>query len=220
MKLPAVAIAAAFAGGILLSRSTYFVAHFTLRSAIIFSLLCILAMLIASSLLIAYQKLLGAAMLSLLCWAALGVCAGLLSQTPLPPEHILQRMAAQQVDLHAPLRWHGRLRSEPTRLPWGYALDMELSGVDQPEGLLPIVGGLRLGYSPKDADDLLPDVHTGDQITALAQARLPQIYRDAGAFDRRAYLAEQNIHLQATLRAASLLEKVSSPRRSAGIRLA
>ena len=31
--------------------------------------------------------------------------------------------------LKTPLRWHGHLRDEPTRLPWGYGYEIELSGV-------------------------------------------------------------------------------------------
>jgi len=39
---------------------------------------------------------------------------------------------------------------------------------------------------------------------------LPLHYRDPGAFDRRAFLARQDIHLLATLRASVLLEKTAT----------
>jgi hypothetical protein len=49
---------------------------------------------------------------------------------------------------------------------------------------------------------LLPELHAGDEISVLTEARLPLVYKDASAFDRRELLARQNIHVLATLRAA------------------
>ncbi len=46
------------------------------------------------------------------------------------------------------------------------------------------------------------------------------IYRDAGAFDRREFLARQNLDLVATLRASNLAEVISSPAPRLGTRLA
>jgi len=37
---------------------------------------------------------------------------------------------AERIDLHTPLRWHARLRDEPTKLPWGFGVELELIGVD------------------------------------------------------------------------------------------
>lgn len=71
-------------------------------------------------------------------------------------------------------------------------------------------GGLRVGFTPKNSDPPFPQLHAGDEIAVLAQARPPQIFRDRGAFDRREFLAQQNIDLLATLRTAALLEKLSS----------
>ena len=88
------------------------------------------------------------------------------------------------MDLKSPLRWHGRLRSEPARLPWGYGIDIDLTGVDAAERYVPVSGGMRLGFTPKEEDARLAEIHAGDQVTAIAQARLPLEYRDAGAFNR------------------------------------
>jgi competence protein ComEC len=84
---------------------------------------------------------------------------------------------------------------------------MDLNAVEMAEGTLPVTGGMRIGFTPRDDDPHLPDVHTGDEISALAEARLPLVYKDPGAFDRREFLARQNIYLLATLRASTLLEK-------------
>jgi competence protein ComEC len=96
---------------------------------------------------------------------------------------------------------------------------MELSGVETAEGMIPVSGGMRMGFTPKEGE-ALPEVHAGDEVSVMAQARLPLVFRDAGAFDRREYLAQQNIHLLATLRASSLLERISTPPATMGTRLA
>src|SRR6266487_678424 len=56
----------------------------------------------------------------------------------------------------------------------------------------------------------LPELHAGDEVAALTEAKRPQVFKDEGAFDRRAYLAQQNIDLVATLRAPELVERLSS----------
>jgi len=85
--------------------------------------------------------------------------------------------------------------------------------------MVPVSGGMRIGLTPKEGD-VLPEVHAGDEVSVMAQAQRPVVFRDEGAFDRREYLARQNIHLLATLRASSLLERISSPAATMGTRLA
>jgi competence protein ComEC len=118
------------------------------------------------------------------------------------------------------LRWQGRLRDEPAKLPWGYGYEIELAGVEYQNALLPVQGGLRLGFTPHAGEAGVPDLHAGDEIAVLTQAKRPQVFRDDGAFDRRAYLATQNIDLIATLRAPELIERVSTPPPTAGTLLA
>jgi competence protein ComEC len=89
-----------------------------------------------------------------------------------------------------------------------------LEGVENQGALLSTRGGMRLSFSPRPGDQVLPDLHAGNEIAVLAQAKRPQVFRDDGAFDRRAYLATQNIDLVATLRASELTERVSSTRPS------
>jgi competence protein ComEC len=150
------------------------------------------------------------ATVSLVVWVGLGILAGCIADQPLPPEHILSRLAAQQIPQKVPLRWHGILREEPSRLPWGYGLEMSLTGVEMAEGYLPVSGGMRVGFTPKEGDPGLPELHAGDEISILAEGRLLLVYKDAGAFDRREFLAHQNIHVLATLHASSLLEKTGA----------
>src|SRR5258708_20801755 len=79
---------------------------------------------------------------------------------------------------------------------------------------------MGVGFTPKEGEAALPEVHAGDEVSVLALAKLPLVFRNAGAFDRREYLAQQNIHLLATLRASSLLERISTPPATIGSRLA
>lgn len=210
MKVPAVAIAAAFAGGILLGMapgvslpcgSSLFVAALTGA---------VLLLLIFGFVAAGRGFVWPAAVVSLIAWVGLGTLAGVLSLRPLAAEHVLSRFAAQQIPQRTPLRWHGVLRSEPARLPWGYGLELELTGVETAEGSLPVGGGMRLGYTPKEDAPGLPELHAGDEISVLTEARLPLVYKDAGAFDRREFLAGQDIHVIATLHASTLLEKTGT----------
>jgi competence protein ComEC len=214
MKIPAVAIAVAFAGGILLGREL----HLS-RGVLEISFLVVFFLLIAALLFAWRAKLWAAAIFSLMGWVCLGALGMSMASRPLPAEHVLSRIAAGEIELKTPLRWYGHLRGEPARLPWGVGLEMELSGVETAAGMIPLSGGMRIGFTPKEGE-ALPEVHAGDEVSVMAQGRLPLVFRDAGAFDRREYLAGQNIHLLATLRASSLLERISEPPATMGTRLA
>ena len=210
MKVPAVAIVAIFVCGIVLG--LYFpVAHPHPSAAIVRICFSTAALLILAGILLSkLGKLVFAAMVSLLSWALLGVLGAFLGLQPRPPNHVLTLMEAGRLDLRTPLRWHGRLRDEPSRLPWGYGYEIELSSVDYRGETLAACGGMRLSFVPRDGEQVAPDLHAGDELAVVTQAKRPQVYRDDGAFDRRAYLEQQNIHLLATLRAPELLERVSS----------
>jgi hypothetical protein len=65
----------------------------------------------------------------MLSWALLGILGAGNAQQPLPPDHIVTLLDKGRVDLHSPLRWHGALRDEPARLPWGFGYEIDLSRV-------------------------------------------------------------------------------------------
>jgi len=210
MKIPAVAIAAAFAGGILLGQSPWSASrlphYFVPLMAAVFTVVFLLL-----GFVFVWRNLLWpAAAASLTSWLVLGVLGACIVQQPLPAEHVLTRLAAQQIPRKVPLRWHGVLRSEPARLPWGYGFELSFTGVDTASGYLPLVGGMRLGFTPRAEGPALPELHAGDQISVLTEAHVPLQFKDPGAFDRRAFLAGQDVHLQATLRATSLIERTGT----------
>jgi competence protein ComEC len=129
-------------------------------------------------------------------------------------------MEQGRLPLKTPLRWHGQLRDEPTRLPWGYGYEIEISGVEFKGALQTARGGLRVSFTAHPEGGPPPNLHAGDNVAVLAEAKLPQIFKDEGAFDRRAYLAQQNIDLVATLRAPQLIERIGPPTATMGTALA
>src|SRR5258708_40252365 len=72
-------------------------------------------------------------------------------------------------------------------------------------------GGLRLSLTARPDGERPQELHAGEEVAVLTEAKRPQVFRDEGAFDRRAYLAQENIDLVATLRAPKLIERISSP---------
>ena len=175
---------------------------------------------LAGIVLVRLERVALGAVASLLSWILLGVLGAGIAQQPLPPDHVVTLLDGDRIDLHSPLRWHGRLRDEPARLPWGYGYEIELAGVEYQNALVPLRGGMRLGFTPHPGEAEVPELHAGDEIAVLTKPKRPQVFRDDGAFDRRAYLATQNIDLVATLRAPELIERVSTPRPTAATLLA
>jgi len=183
MKIPAVTIAAAFASGIVLGRVPIVAAHAARQSFLVAVLVIVAGVLCLVVVLCRRDLLAVAAITSLLGWAGLGLLAACLTAQPLSPEHILSRIASDQLPLRTPLRWNGTLRDEVSRLPWGYGLDVNLASVEMAEGTLPVT----VGYTPREGDPPLPDVHAGDQISMFAEGQhtadrwrrcVPRISRD------------------------------------------
>jgi uncharacterized protein DUF4131 len=145
------------------------------------------------------ERLFPAAIISLLSWTLLGFLAARVVEQPRPANHVTSLLEQKRLSLESPLRWHGRLRDEPARLPWSHGLEVDLAGVEYEGATLPLQGGLRVGLTPRPEQAPLPELHAGDEIAVLAEAKFPQVFRDEGAFDRRAYLAQQNIALVATV---------------------
>jgi Domain of unknown function (DUF4131) len=215
MKLPAVAIAAVFASGIAFGLSGVISGH--ARSQLFVGLFFALALtsLLAAVLFLHYKRLAIAGMLSTICWVSLGIIGACIAQQPPAADHILSLVSAGKINLKSPLRYFGKLRDEPEKLPWGWGYEIGQTGVEYEGVLLPASGGLRLNLAVKSTEQALSvaALHAGDSISFLMQAKLPQVYRDEGAFDRRAYLSEQGIDLVATLRAPELLEVIEPGKR-------
>ena len=220
MRLPAVAITAAFACGVALGLCQPIARLAPSRAWIVGAFLASGFLLVVAIVLLSRSRFNEVAIISGVSWILLGTLAAWISNQPLPATHILSLINTGRIDLHTPLRWHGRLRDEPTKLPWGFGLELELASVDYENSQLSTQGGLRLSFSQKVDNPALSAFHAGDAITVIAQAKQPQLFRNEGTFDRRAYLATQGIDLVATLRSPDLMQCVSATPRSAATVLA
>jgi competence protein ComEC len=220
VRLPAVVLAALFAGGIALGLYSPVVQNASSHAFLVSCFLAAGGLLFTGLFLMSYRRLSFAASAAATLWFLLGVLGACIGIQPRASDHVIALLDAGRIDLKAPLRWHGKLRDEPARLPWGFGYEIELSGVDYQGKMLTAQGGMRLSFTPRTDEQAFPDLHAGDEVAVLAQARRPQLYRDDGAFDRRAYLEQQNIHLLATLRGPQLLEHVSTPAPTIGARVA
>lgn len=220
MKLPAVVIAAAFACGVALGLYQPVARLATSRVWLAGIVLACGFLITVAIALLNTSRFNEAAIASAVCWIFLGTLGAWISNQPLPGAHIINLINTGRINLQTPLRWHGTLRDEPTKLPWGFGVEIELAGVDYENSHLSSLGGLRLSFSPKPDDPALPALHAGDEVTVIAQAKRPQLFRDEGAFDRRAYLASQRIDLVAALRSPNLIQRVSAARPSTGTLLA
>jgi len=210
MRLPAVAIAAAFASGIAMGLHPTAARNASSVFALAIGFLASAVFVLAGLLLLRFNCLFAAALLSLMSWVSLGILGACIAGQPLPADHVTRLTESGRLPLQTPLRWHGHLRDEPAKLPWGIGYEIELSGVEFESALHPVRGGMRLSFGPKPNSTPLPEFHAGDEVEILAEARRPQVFRDEGAFDRRAFLASQGIDLLATLRAPQLLVHVGS----------
>ena len=220
MRLPAVAIAAAFASGILLGLHPAVARNAASSLLLSLSFVAIAVLILTGILLVRIGRLFFAAVASLLSWAMLGFLGVCIEEQPRDADHVISLVERGLLPLKTPLRWHGHLRDEPTRLPWGYGYEIELSGVEFEATLHPARGGLRLSFTARPDGEPPPELHAGEEVAVLTEAKRPQVFRDEGAFERRAYLAQQNIDLLATLRAPELIARIGSPTPSIGTILA
>ncbi len=210
MRLPAVAVAAAFACGIILGLHPAVVRNATSHLLLCLFFVTIAVLVLTGIFLAKIGRFFLAAAISLFIWASLGFLGVCIAEQPREADHVVSLLEQGRLPLKTPLRWYGHLRDEPARLPWGYGYEIELSGVAFGKMLHSARGGLRVSFTARPEGGPLPDLHAGDEVAVLTEARRPQVFRDEGAFDRRAYLAQQNVDLVATLRAPELIERLSA----------
>ena len=220
MRLPAVAIAAAFASGIAFGLHPA-VARNASSYILLSSLFLLIAVFVLAGILfVRFDHLFVATIASLLGWVLLGFLGVCIAEQPRDANHVISLAEQSCMSLKTPLRWRGHLRDEPTRLPWGYGYEIELIGVEFEGAFHPARGGLRLSFTAHPEGPVQPELHAGDEVAVLAEAKRPQVFKDEGAFDRRAYLSQQNIDIVATLRAPQLIERISSSTPTIGTVLA
>jgi len=149
----------------------------------------------------------------LAAWMMLGALAGELQRRDVPADNAATLISAGRLDAHQALRWRGRLRQGPSRIPAGIRYDLDLDEVDTAGRAVRVSGGLRatLEKFPSSSWVEPPPVEPGDRVELLVRAHVPRNYLNPGAFDERASLERQGIHLLGSLRDGSLLTRVASP---------
>ncbi len=207
MKHPSLFIASSLAGGILLADLPILQARFGARTWMLAALACL-----AGGFWMARRSSawLGWAAASA-AWMCLGGAACTLERTAVPANLVTSLIQQGRIATNEPLRWTGRLRQDPVRLPWGLRYDIELEQVEVAGDSLPIRGGLQVQYYSEPDSDAPPNVRAGDRVEALVKAGLPHNYANPGGFDYRKFLARQGIELTGSLRSGDLLRLQGPP---------
>jgi Domain of unknown function (DUF4131) len=209
MKLPSLFPVACFAGGILLSGMSASYPHWTPRVCILAALI----LLLCAYVLLRVNWLWTAAALAAGAWICLGSAAATLERASVSPNLASTLIEAGKLDASAPLRWRGRLRSDPLQLPWGTRYELVLDHVESSAGVTPVTGGLRLTfYRDESKPEAPPPVRAGDVVECIARVNTIRNFQNPGNFDFRGYMARQGIELQGTLRNNQLLRVVGHPR--------
>src|ERR1700729_2816175 len=138
MKLPALWIAAAFATGIGIA------SRWQTSPKMCFAVAAIA--LLTGLLLIWQQRSVLAWSFSLIAWIALGALAIGVEHAAIPANHVSRLIASGAIDTGVPLRYRGRLREDPLKLPWGFRYEIGLDNVESAGILLPTSGGLRVNF--------------------------------------------------------------------------
>ncbi len=143
---------------------------------------------------------------SLAAWVLLGLACSALQVAALPRTHVTRLFDQGRVTAKDTLRWSGRLRSDPLQMPGSLRYEIQLEQVELGGQPLAVNGGLRITYfrDPSQAEEE-PAVRAGDPVEVLVRARPPRNFLTPGAFNARAQLARQGIHLSGTLRSLELL---------------
>jgi len=85
-----------------------------------------------------------------LSWELLGFLGAWVAEQPRPVNHVTSLLEQKPLSLESPLRWHGRLRDEPAKLPWGYGLAAQAKNDDSL--VLRLHYGNRNIWLPGDAE--------------------------------------------------------------------
>lgn len=204
MRLPALWIVTAFAAGIgVASRWPVAVPWCAALAA---------ATILAGSLSVWRQRTPVAWTFALCAWMALGGLATGIERDSVPKNHITRLLAASRIETAEPMRWQGRLREDPLRMPWGRRYEINLESVELGGATVDTSGGLRVNlYNGPQAEGAPKGLRAGDRVEALVNGRPPRNFLDPGAFDLHGYLARQKIDLVGSLRSGELLRLVDRP---------
>jgi competence protein ComEC len=204
MRAPAVPVVAAFAAGIVLGNYAGFFPAVWIALAVVFLLAALGAL--------RRNFILSAGVFGLAAWIFLGALAASMERVDRPQDNAAAMIASGRLDASEALRWSGRLRADPVRVPGGLRYDVDLEQVQAAGKMIAVSGGLRASLFADSRHATSPvELRAGDRAEFLLRASVPRNYLDPGAFDSRAYFERQGIHLVGTLRDAALVAKLDGP---------
>ena len=204
MRVPAVPVVVAFAAGIAVGNYAGFLPRVWIALAVVL-LLGALGALRRDGVLPAWA-------LGLAAWVFLGALAASLERMDRPQDNAAAMIAAGRLDARDALRWTGRLRADPVKLPGGLRFDVDLEQVQAAGKTIAVSGGLRANlFTDTHHPPASRELRAGDHAEFFLRARVPRNYQDPGAFDFHAYYERQQIHLVGTLRDAALVVKLDGP---------
>jgi competence protein ComEC len=204
MKLPVLCIAAAFSVGIGIASRWQASPKIWCAAAT--------AAIIAGAILIWRKRESFAWCFALTAWLTLGGFAVGVERAAVPSNHVSRLIGAGAIDTSVPLRWRGRLREDPLKLPWGSRYEIDLETVESGGVVLPASGGLRVNfYAGTRATEPPQALRAGDRVEALVKAHPPRNYLDPGAFDVHGFLARQKVDVVGSLRSGELLQVIDRP---------
>ena len=136
----------------------------------------------------------------LIRWAMLGLLGVCITEQPRDAYHLISFVERRQFPLKTPLRWHGHLRDESTRLPWVYGYEIELSGVEVEGALQPARGRLRLSLGIISVGEDNPCGHprpelleglenTGMRVVRTDRDGAPQVLPDGTRLEITCFVA-------------------------------
>ncbi len=142
MKLPALWIVASLIAGIALAGPLGLFP--AMRPAWLLALV-VLALLAGLALWLLHRDA-SAFFVALSAWALLGALLVRLDHLVSPTNLVSTLVSVGRIDTGSPLRWRGRLREDPIRLPWGVRYVLDLEEVEVAGETIPVSGGLRLNH--------------------------------------------------------------------------
>ncbi|MGO9639855.1 MAG: ComEC/Rec2 family competence protein, partial [Candidatus Acidiferrales bacterium] len=212
MRLPSLYIAISLAGGILLAGIPTLQARAGAHVWLLLAVLC----LVAGGLLAWRGRTWFAWAAAMGAFCSLGGAAATLERTAVPPDSVAVLVREGRIETSQPLRWVGRLRQDPVRLPWGLRYDLDLEQVEVAGKALPAQGGIQVRFFREPDSGAPPSVRAGDRVETLVKAQPPHNYENPGGFDYRLYLERQGIELTGSLRSADLLRLEGLPAGAGG----
>lgn len=156
MRLPAIWLVVAFVAGIAFAQAHKFaLATCAIATA---AALCVAAVLL-------WRKKAGAAwVVALVAWGALGAAAVAVEQASVPSNSVASLIAAGRLDTSEPLRWRGRLRTDPEDRPWGKLYEIDLEQVQSSGAAISVRGGLRATLYTERGGESIQNYHAGDRV--------------------------------------------------------